>query len=102
MGRLAHALLPAADHDLGVALRDLLVTEGDRPKSRTAKLIQRPRGAFHRDTRLHRRLTRRTLARAGLQDLAENNLIHVGGLHTRPLQRGADGDGAQFVRWKAG
>ena len=93
--RQAHILLPAGDHDRGGAGGDLLGAERDRSKARAAHLVYAQGGRLHRNARGDRRLPRRILPLARGQDLAHDDLVHLGWLDARPLQRGPDGHLAQ-------
>src|SRR5436190_16547074 len=60
--RLAHALLPAGDDDLGIAVADRLVPERNGAQSRPAELVYAVGGHLERNARADRRLASRVLA----------------------------------------
>ena len=90
VGRLAHRLHAAGHGDLGVAGADRLVGEADRAHARGADLVDRLRGDLLRDAALDLGLARGDLALAGLQDLAEDDLLDLLGVDAGALQRGLD------------
>ena len=73
----------AAGHD-GVELAgpDQLVGQGDGVQPGQAHLVDGHRGHVHRDAAGDRRLTGRNLSAPGLQDLAHDHVVDVGGRHT--------------------
>ena len=93
VGGLAHRLHAAGDADLEVAGADRLVGEPDRAHARGADLVDRLRGDLLRDPGLDLGLARGDLALAGLQHLAEDDLLDLVGRRPRRararLDRGA-------------
>ena len=102
VGRLAHALLTAGDDDAGRALGDLLGRQRHGAQARAAQLVEAPGRRFHRYAGVDRSLPGRTLPRAGLQHLAQDHFVDVGGGDLRPLNGAFDGDAAQLVGGQAG
>ncbi len=102
MGRLAHAFLAARHHDGGVSGGDLLSAQRHGAKAGAAQLVDAPGRALDRHAGLDRRLARGALASARLQDLAHDHFLDIGRGDAGALDRGLDGDGAQFVGWQAG
>ncbi len=94
---LAHGLLAAGDHDLGIAIEDRLVAERDRPQPGAAELVHAPRRALDRDARGDRRLARRVLPLPCREDLAEDHFRDLATLDASALERLFDGRLAQFV-----
>ena len=92
VGRLAHRLHAAGDGDLAVAGADPLVGEAERAHARGADLVDRFRGDLLRDAALDLGLARGNLALAGLQDLAEDDLLDLLGADAGALQGGLDRD----------
>src|SRR6185312_4446881 len=99
--RLAHALLPAGDDDIAVAVADRLIAERHRSEARSAELIDPVRGRFVRDARGDRSLPRGVLPFSGREDLAQYDLAHLARIDTGTLEHLDDGDLAQFVRGQA-
>ena len=75
--------MPPVTRDLEVAGADRLVGEPDRPHARGADLVDRLRGDLLRDPGLDLRLARGDLALAGLQHLAEDDLLDLLGRRPR-------------------
>src|SRR6185436_16617302 len=75
--RLAHRLHAAGDGDLGITGADPHVGDADRAHARGADLVDRLRGDLLGDAALDLRLARGDLALAGLQDLAEDDLLDL-------------------------
>jgi hypothetical protein len=90
--RLGHAFLAAGHHDLGVAGGDLLRRQRHRPQAGAAELVDAEGRPLHRDAGRHRRLPRRVLPRAGGEDLAQDDLVHLLRLDPGALHRRLDGD----------
>ena len=90
VGRLAHRLHAAGDGDLGVAGADRLVGDAERAHARGADLVDRLRGDLLRDAALDLGLARGDLALAGLQDLAEDDLLDLLGVDAGALERRLD------------
>ena len=74
-----------------------LIAERDRAQAGAAQLVDAPGRAFHRNAGGDRGLAGRVLALAGGQDLAHDDLGDAAGLDAGALQRGLDGDLAEFV-----
>ena len=102
MRRLAHALLAAGDHDPGRSELDLLGAERHRAKPRAAQLVHAPGRRVDRDAGVDRGLARRVLARAGGEDLPQDDLGYLSGLNPRAIERRLDRDLAQLVGRQAG
>ncbi len=85
-----HRLLPASDDDVGVAIGDLLQADGDCAQARAAELVEAERCLLERNAGLHRRLTRRVLALAALEDLAEDDFVDIAAVDLGRRQRGLD------------
>ncbi len=102
VGRLAHRLHAAGDGDVEVAGADRLVGEAERAHARGADLVDRLRGDLLRDAALDLGLARGDLALAGLQDLAEDDLLDLLGADAGALQRGLDRDAAELGRFERG
>ena len=102
MGRKGHAFLPARQHDGGIAKLDMLRGQRDGTQARTADLVQRPRGAFHRQARVDMRLTRRVLALRGGQDLTQDRLAHLGLVDPGAFDDACKNRGAQGMRGRIG
>ena len=100
--RLAHALLPAGDDDLGIAVADRLITERHGAQPRAAKLIDAIGGDFEGHPRRDRRLPSRVLPLAGGEDLAHDDLRHLLRLDMRAAQRLDDRDLAELMGRQAG
>jgi hypothetical protein len=100
--RLAHALLAARHDDIGVAGGDLLGAQGHGAQARAAQLVQAPGRALDRDAGVDRGLAGRALAGGGLQHLAQDHFVDVGGRDAGPLDGGLDGQLAQLVGRQAG
>ncbi|MCY1231471.1 hypothetical protein D9M72_439210 [compost metagenome] len=98
MRRHRHGLHAAGDDDIRITGCNLLHAERHGTKTGTAELVHAPGGFLLRKTRLHRRLTRRVLALAGLQDLAEDHLVDLACLDACALEHALDDGGAEFVR----
>ena len=81
------------DHQLG----DL-----DRTHGRRAHLVDGVRGNLLRNPRGDRRLTCGRLARAGLEDLAHDDVADLLGVDAGPLEPRADRDGAELGRRNVG
>jgi hypothetical protein len=97
VGRHAHRLLAARDYDLGIAVQDRLVAEGNRPQARAAQLVDRPCRDFDRNAGRDRGLPCRILPLAGSEDLAHDDLGDPGRLHARASECSLDGEAAQLV-----
>ena len=99
MRRLAHALVPARDHDVAVADPDRLVAQSHGTQPGAAELIDPVRGAFHRDPGVHRGLPGRILSRPGREDLTHDDFVDLVGGDRSPAHRFLDRDLAEIVRW---
>ena len=97
VGGEGHGFLPARHDDGGVAIGDLLHAQRHRAQARAAELVEAPGRLFLRNSGLHGGLTGRVLALTGREDLAEDHLVHLAGVHASALQRGLDGHGAQIM-----
>jgi hypothetical protein len=97
MRRLAHALLAADHHDVGVAVADRLPAEGDGAQARAAELVDAERGLLDGNARVDRGLPGRVLALTGGQDLAHDHFVDFFRLHIGALERTGDGGLAQVV-----
>src|SRR5262245_28324511 len=86
VGRLAHRLHPACDRHLRVARPDRHVGEAERAHARGADLVDRLGGDLLRDPRPDLRLARGDLTLAGLQDLAEEDLLHLPGIDSGAVE----------------
>ena len=95
--RLAHALLPAGDDDLGIAVADRLIAERHGAQPRAAELVDAVGGRLEGDAGGDRRLPRRVLAFAGGEDLAHDDLRHLLRLDLGAAQRLDDRDLAELV-----
>lgn len=97
MRRQRHRFLAAGDDDVGVAGRDLLHAERNGPQAGAADLIEAPRGRFLGQAGKDRSLARRVLPLRGGQHLAEDDLVHLGGLDTGARQKLADDGRAELM-----
>src|SRR5262245_9962273 len=86
VGRLAHRLHAAGDRDLRVAGADRQVGDAERAHPRGADLVDRLGGHLLRDAALDLGLARGDLPLAGLQDLAEDDLLDLAGIDAGALQ----------------
>ena len=77
---------------------DELIGERDGIEAGQTYLIDGDRGHLLRNARLDRRLARGDLARAGLQDLTHDHVIHVAGLDAGPFHGSSDRMGAEGNR----
>ena len=102
VGRLRHRLHPARDGDLDVAGADRGVEHAGRAHAGGADLVDRLRGDLLGDAGVDLRLARGDLAGARLQHLAHDDVLHLLGRHAGALQRGADGDAAEFGCFERG
>ena len=102
MRRLAHALLSAGDDDLGIAVADRLIAEGDGAQPEPQSWFDAVGGDLERDTGADRGLPRRVLAFAGGEDLAHDDLRHLFRLDMGAAQGFDDRDLAELVRRQAG
>src|ERR1700758_5472647 len=93
--RLAHALLPAGDHDLGIAIADRLITERHGTQPRATELINAIGRYLERDPSGDGGLPRRILALAGGEDLTHDDFRHVLRLDIGAAQGLADRDLAE-------
>ena len=100
--RLAHALLPAGDDDLGIAVADRLIPQRHGTQPRTAELVDAVGGHLKRDACADRGLARRVLPFAGGEDLAHDDLGDVFRLDMRSSQRLGDRDLAELMGRQAG
>ena len=90
VGRLAHRLHPPGHRDLSVAGADREVGDADRAHARGADLVDRLRGHLLGDAALDLGLARGDLPLAGLQHLAEDDLVDLLGGDAGALQGGLD------------
>jgi hypothetical protein len=100
MGRVGgerHRFLAARHDDAGIAVGDLLHRDRDGAQPRAADLVEAPGGLVVRDPRVDRRLPGRVLPLRGGEDLAEDDLVHLGGVDLGALERRLDGDRAEIV-----
>ena len=95
VGSLAHRLHAAGDGDVRVAGADRLVGEAERAHARGADLVDRLRGDLLRDPALDLGLARGDLPLAGLQDLAEDDLLDLLGGDPGAIERGLDHGAAE-------
>ena len=84
MGGHRHAFLAARQHHRGIARRYLLGGQGNGPQSRPADLVQKPGRGFGRQARVDMRLSRRVLALARGQDLAQDRFGNFGRVDPGP------------------
>ena len=87
VGRVAHRFHAAGDRDVDVASRDALSREHDGFQSRPAHLVDRQRGNMVGEAAVERRLARRILSVAGLDDVAHDALVDRRGIDSRPPNR---------------
>lgn len=97
---LAHRLHAAGDGDLEVAGADRLVGDPERAHARGTDLVDGFRGDLLRDAALDLGLARGDLALAGLQHLAEDDLLDLLGADAGALQRRLDRDPAELGRFE--
>ena len=102
MRGLGHALLAAGDHDAGIAAGDLLRRQRHGAQARAAKLVDAKGGVFDRNAGIDAGLAGRVLPRAGGENLAHDDLIHLLTLHARAGEGGLDGHRAQRMRRERG
>ncbi len=100
--RQRHALLAAGDDDFGVAVRDLLHTEGDRAQARAAHLVQPEGRLVLWNARLDRRLTGWVLALVRGQDLAKDDFVHLARIDLGAGERRLDRGGTKLMRGRSG
>ena len=93
-----HRLHATGNHHLDLARADQLVRQRDRVEAGEAHLVDGQRRHLLRDTSFDRGLPGGDLARAGLQHLAHDHVVHVFAFDPGPLEGGADGAGAQAHR----
>ena len=96
MGRQAHRLLAAGDHDPGIARLDGLRRQRDGTQPRTTDLVDAPRRTFLRNAGEHRCLARRVLALTGCQHLPEDDFVDLIG---RNAGIGHCGDHRRFAEF---
>jgi hypothetical protein len=94
---LAHALLTAGDNNSRSAGLDLLRTQRNGTQSRTADLVDAPRWRIHGYARSDGRAPRRPLTLCSREHLTENDFGNIAGLHIGALERGLDGNSAEFM-----
>lgn len=93
---VGHALHATGHHHVVVAQHDALGAEHQRLHAGGAHLVDGgARGRF-RDSGAKCRLTRRSLAHAGLQDIAEDHFVDVVAGDAGALETGADCNRTQF------
>ena len=95
MRRAAHRFLAAGGDDLGIARHDLLHAQRHGAEAGAAELVDAPGRAFLGDAGMDGGLAGGVLALAGGEDLAEDHLLHFGGLDLGAFHGGLQGDGAQ-------
>ena len=93
--RLAHALEPACDHDLGLAGRDRLDGQVDRLQAGGAGAVDRHRRDRVRQACRERRAAGGVARLGRLEHVAHDDLVDVLGRDAGALHGGADGDGAE-------
>ncbi len=93
-----HALLPARDHDPGIARCDRLRCQRHGAQAGAADLVDGEGGTFHRNTGADRCLAGGVLTEAGGQDMAQDHLVHFVRADSGLLQRRDDGGLAQHMR----
>ena len=98
VGRAVHRLHAAGDRELRVARPDLGGGEHDRLEAGTADPVDGRRGRAVREACLEGRLAGGGLADTGLQHLAHEDLVDLGGrrVETGPLHGGPDRDATEF------
>ena len=96
--RQAHVLLAAGDADLVVAVADRLRGEHHRLQAGAADGIDRQRRHALRQAALDHRLTRRVLARAGREHLAEDDLADLVAREPGALEQAGDHGRAELGR----
>jgi hypothetical protein len=97
----AHILLAAGDDDVGVAGLDLLSAESDCAKSGAANLVHAPGGRLDGDASGDGGLPRWVLPLASGQNLTHDHFIDIRRRDVCAIERSADGDLAERVRWDA-
>ena len=102
MRRLAHALLPAGNHDVAVAVADRLEAQRHRAQAGAAKLVDAEGRFFNRDAGCNGRLAGRVLALRCREDLPHDRLVDFGGGNACALHSFDDRDLAQIMRRDAG
>src|ERR1700729_2305923 len=100
--RLRHRLHPARDPDVEVPDADGVVEQAGRANSGRADLVDRLRGDLLGDPALDLRLARGNLALAGLEHLAEHDVLDLIGRDVGTLERRLDRGSAELGRIDAG
>ena len=98
MGSPRHRLHASGDNGVELSSADHLISESDRVDPRQAHLVDRQGRDRHAESPGDRRLTGRVLARAGLQDLAENNVVNISRLNARAFERTGDREPSEVSR----
>ena len=102
VGRQAHAFLAAGDDDLGVAIPDRLRREHHGFQSGAAYRVDGECRHTLRQAALDDGLTRRVLAGAGRQHLAEDQLVDLLAVQLRTLQQRSNDGRAEIGRRRPG
>src|SRR5215470_9172451 len=93
----AHGFLAAGHHDVRIAVKQRLITQRHGAQTGTAKLVDAPGRALHRNAGRDRGLAGRVLALRRGQDLTHDDFGDPCGLDSAALERGLDGDGTEVV-----
>jgi hypothetical protein len=96
MRGLAHRLLTARSHDVGIAIGNLLHAQSHRAQAGAAQLVHAPGRAFHWNAGIDRCLPGRVLAPPCRQDLPEDHFVDVLAFKTGTLHRRLEGNGAKL------
>ena len=96
IGRSAHVLHAANDHHVRFACLNHRSSHVDDLQAGTAYVVDGECGNLHRNAGFHGRLAGRTLAEAGLQDVAHQHFIHILGLNARAADGFLDHDCAKL------
>src|SRR5439155_22860932 len=99
--RVRHRFPPARHDDVEVPGTDHRVGDLDGAEGRGAHLVDRVGRHLLRQACADRRLARRGLARARLQDLAHDHVLDVAWSEPRTIERGANRDRAELGRLEA-
>ena len=93
---VGHGLHAAGDDDVGVAGLDHLVGQVDGVEAGQADLVDRGGRDAHGDAGVGGGLAGGDLARAGLDDVAHEDVVDLVGADAGPLERRRDGDTAEI------
>ena len=98
VGRAVHRLDPAGDRDLGVTGADLRRGQHDRLQAGAADPVDGRRRRCFGETGLEHGLASGGLAGPGLEDLAHQHVVDLGGgrIEARAFHRGPDSDGTEL------